>query len=525
MRELARRFAGTLSRARRAAGPPALCALLLGGSLAGCGVGEATATPPPPADLSVLLNRVPVDAFAEPRGNVYSRILLVTLDTLRADHVGAWGYPLATSPFLDSVAAEGVRFANAYSPMATTAPSHASMLTGLYPLQHRVTRNGHRLSPEVLTLAEILSRAGYQTAAVVSTDRHFGAAGIAQGFAHVDEPGAAEQRAHGDDGRAVDLSFRPAERTLDHALAWLTAHQAEPRQFLWIHLFDVHGVYVRRTEHERALGLDDPAVERRFHEFVAERSGVDLADASAASHYRDYDSALHYVDASLRSFFERGAAFGLDDFLVVIVADHGDALGERGWWGHGRQIYDEQIRVPMIVRWPDRRYQGTVDSIVELTDLMPTILWAAGIGPDRLEGRTMPLEGMPLQFLLEGPDRSAYFSHAFAQRRSFAQRSWFGRLLAAVRDENFETGDRFALIDRRGKYILQTALDDEYYAFEPGAAHERDNVLTEDPEHAHELLGSLLAVRSELEKMGALLDEGTVDTETIEKLRALGYVQ
>jgi arylsulfatase len=498
-----------------------LLVLLLSSS---CGDEESVATAEQPAELTNVLNRVPADAFAEPRTAVYPRILLITLDTLRADHLGPWGYPLATSPFLDSIAAESVVFRNAFAPMATTAPSHASILTGLYPLQHRVTRNGHRLSEEVVTLAEILEGAGFETGAVVSTDRHFGAAGIVQGFDFVDEPDAAEQRDRGTGSKTVELSFRPAERTLRRALSWLVEHQEKSRQFLWIHLFDAHGAYVPRAQHEAALGLSDPAIERRWKEYVG-ALGIDPEDAASTRHYRDYDTAIRYIDSSLEAFFAEAAPLGLDDFLLLITADHGEGLGDRGWWGHGKQIYNEQIHVPLIVRWPDRRHQGRIDNIVELTDLMPTILWAAGVTPADLRGRTMPLEGMPLQFLLERRGYEASFNHAFSQRRSFATRSWFGKLIARWTDDNYEIGEKFSLLDTTGKYIYQTELPDEYYPFAPADLLERQNAIELHTGQESEMLGKLLAARSELEKMGSLLDEGTVDPETIDKLRSLGYVQ
>ena len=157
-------------------------------------------------------------------------IVLITIDTLRADHLPMYGYPRDTSPFLAELAAEGVVFESAYSNIATTAPAHASIFTSLYPTQHGVTRNGKVLDEVVETLAERLVGAGYTTVAVASTNRHFLKAGIMRGFTHTDEPDVEP--------------YRPAAESVDVAIGKL-AELGDVPVFLWLHLFDPHSPYAR----------------------------------------------------------------------------------------------------------------------------------------------------------------------------------------------------------------------------------------------------------------------------------------
>jgi arylsulfatase A-like enzyme len=231
--------------------------------------------PAPEPAAGAVLNRLDLRDLQTPDPSQRSdRILLITLDTLRADHMSCYEYPRQTTPFIDSIAAEGVRFTRAFAPMSTTAPSHTSMLTGLYPLQHGVVKNGHRLSDDVGTLPEILASAGFETAGFVSTNRHFAAGNIHQGFAHFDEPAP----------EGLQLQYRPAGQTLAEARAWLAQTPPPQRLFLWIHLFDPHEPYVERPVHLDAVRAGDNEADEAWLEFVRRehhvvlRPGADYAD-------------------------------------------------------------------------------------------------------------------------------------------------------------------------------------------------------------------------------------------------------
>jgi arylsulfatase A-like enzyme len=280
-------------------------------------------------------------------------ILLITLDTTRADRLGSYGYAGAATPNLDRLASEGVRFARALSPVPLTLPAHATLLTGRQPFTHGVRNNGHFTLPEdVPTLASVLSTRGYDTAAFVSSfvlDRQFG---LATGFTHYDAT-LDEARP----GAAVSLELeRRGDRTVAAARAWLAdrARQAQRPYFLWVHLYDPHEPYAAPSPYrERFAG-------------------------------RDYDGEVAFADALVGELLEAsGYASGAPP-LVVVASDHGESLGEHGESTHGLFVYDETQRVPLIVTWPRVLSPRVVETPVRLLDVAPTVadLAAEATRPD-----------------------------------------------------------------------------------------------------------------------------------------------
>jgi arylsulfatase A-like enzyme len=230
-----------------------------------------------------------------------------------------------------------------------------------------------------------------------------------------------------------------------------------------------------------------------------------------------YDSEIRYLDTALQAFFDETRALGIEDFLTIIVADHGEGLGAHEWWGHGKHIYNEQVRIPLILRWPDGRYAGrSVPTVVELNDLMPTILQAAGVDRRTIaEHRRLPIEGTPLQGLLDGDDHAGAFGYAFIQRRRFAEET--------AEPTEFEPGERFALLTSDWKYIYWTAGADQLYHLATDF-YEQHNLIDSDPAGMADLQTTLLDLIDSLEASTGLGSE-LVDEETIRKLRSLGYVQ
>ena len=166
----------------------------------------------------------------------FDRIVFITIDTLRADHLAEFGYPIDTAPFLTSLSTRGVTFRYAFAHSATTGPSHASLFTSLYPFQHGVQNNGQKLDESFVTLAELLSDRGFSTAAFVSGNALFGSSQIAQGFTHYDQPPLKEMR----DGQGRPTVYRPADRTTGTVLDWLEKQPVDEPFFLWVHYYDPH---------------------------------------------------------------------------------------------------------------------------------------------------------------------------------------------------------------------------------------------------------------------------------------------
>ena len=270
-------------------------------------------------------------------------VLLISIDTLRADHVSAYGFPRPTTPSIDAVAREGVLFKNVHTPVPMTLPAHVSMLTGTLPPTHGLRDNMQNRLPEgSLTLAAMLKAKGFTTGAIVSTfvlDRRFG---TSQGFDTYDDR---FQEVH----KIGDLSERKGDETARMARDWLEGHQDKPF-FLFVHFYDPHDPY------------DPPE--------------------PFASPWKDhpYEGEVAFADHCLGQVLEKLRQLGLyDSTLIVITGDHGEMLGEHGELNHGFFIYEGALRVPLVVRVP--RAQGAprqVDLPVSLIDIVPTVLSQVG---------------------------------------------------------------------------------------------------------------------------------------------------
>jgi choline-sulfatase len=305
-----------------------LAALTLGAVVAGGAVGSGA---PEPA------KRAP-------------NLVLITLDTTRADHLGAWGYAQAHTPNLDALAARGTRFARCDTAAPITLPSHATILTGLFPPRHGVRDNGtFVLAPKVETLAERLAARGYDTAAVVSAVVLARRQGLDQGF-----------RVYDDDlgtgyAQGTVVSERTAENTTAAALKALG--NLKPPFFLWVHYYDPHEEY---------------------------RPPTRFADAAKGPH-RLYDGEIAFMDEQIGELLKKLPA-GTD---VLAVGDHGEMLGEHGEATHGLLLNRAARRVPLLLAGPDIPAGKSSDCLVRTVDVTPTLLALAGAPPGKLDGQSL----------------------------------------------------------------------------------------------------------------------------------------
>jgi arylsulfatase A-like enzyme len=333
------------------------------GSLPGCG----DDTPPAPA----------------PRPPGPPNVLLVTLDTTRAGHLGAYRYDRDTSPNLDRLALEGRVYERAYSTCSWTLPAHASLFTGRFPSSHGATHDpagslilaeevpdqspalrANPLDASLTTLAERLTAAGYRTGAVVAGPWLLRVFGLGRGFEHYDDAGADSSAGR----RAQDVS--------DAALAWIERHAAEPF-FLFLNYFDPHSPY-----------QDPDGLDRMFEP----RPGVPQA-AGAERLPERYDGEIRYMDLHLGRVLDRLRELELYDVSwIVVTGDHGEMLGEHDLHGHGAGLWEQELRVPLIVKPPaDRADPGRSRQPVQIVDVMPLILDQLGLEiPDQVQGRATP---------------------------------------------------------------------------------------------------------------------------------------
>ncbi len=394
-------------------------------------------------------------------------VLLITLDTTRADRLGCYGYAQARTPRLDALAASGVRFARAYAPAPLTLPAHASILSGLHPVAHGVRNNGHDLGPGIVTLAQVLKARGFSTAAFVSSFSVDSRFGLGRGFDVYDDTFEAAQPLKGANAE------RRAEATFARFSRWL-AGSGPARFFAWVHYYDPH------------LPYDPPSPYRE------EAPG------------RPYDGEIGYMDryvgAVLDLLEERGL---LEKTLVVVAGDHGEGLGDKVEQGHGIFLYEETLLVPLIFH--DRavfRRPRVVDGAVRLVDIAPTILETLGLGRE-----AAGMQGTSLVPWIKG--RSAGDLDALVE-------TFYPR-------ENFGWSELVGLVSDRWKLIQSPRPELFDLRTDPG---ERANLFGASAAKAGELATKL---EREILRLSAATGAAAAGgapgrAEDRERLRSLGYV-
>lgn len=456
--------------------------------------------------IAVILGLAPVaGCSSEPAGPAATpstpNLLLVTVDTLRADHLGCYGYFRDTSPTIDGLAQESVFFERAYCPMATTLPSHASLLTGLSPLEHGILANqehggdGFRSRPGVRSVAEFLKEEGYATGAFVSAAPIKKSSGISEGFETFVEPEGAACR---------------AEDTTRAALAWIESH-ADRRMFAWVHYYDPHwprkppGPYLERYRDEP--GLDAFLEARRIPDSVDEAPCKLPTDTRRATNA--YDGAVRYVDDQVKLLLDALRERQLlDRTVIVLTADHGEGLNQHEWPAHGRN-WEEQLHVPLLIRFPGDRsgLPPRFEPVVSLIDVLPTVLGRVDLPGTR-------------EFVAQASGVDV-LSPDFQERPILSQRTG--------RDCGEDAGPMFAWTTRRWKYLHQPEVGDRLFD------------RTEDPYELTDLSGrrtevgaalkaDLLAAvereaaRGEALRDGREIEEEPLDPRIREELESLGYI-
>lgn len=394
---------------------------------------------------------------AEPPRN----LLLVTLDTFRGDHLGANGATAVATPHLDRLAAAGANFTRARAPVPLTLPSHASILTATYPHDHGVRDNGELLGDALPTLAEVLRRRGYATAAFVGSfvlDRRFG---LARGFDHYDDrvartPAALENVEAERDGAAV----------LDAFEGWLAARDPARPFFAWLHLYDPHAPYVAPQPFAGRYPQDPYAAEVAYTDALVGRALADLEAGGLAQHT-----------------------------LTAVVGDHGEGLGDHGESTHALLIYNSTLHVPMLLHAPGLVPPAAVDDLVRTLDLAPTILDYLGVAAALGEGVSLRrrLAGEPLVGLTA-------LSESLYARRHLGWSPLFG----------IERGS--------WRYIAAPAPELFDLARDPGETFDRH---ADEPEAARQLAAALARA---VDLAAPVAPPPAVDAATAARLQSLGYV-
>lgn len=426
------------------------------------------------------------DASQRPEPPRRTNVLLVSLDACRADHLSQDGYARPTSPFLDELAARGVRFPNAFVNTHGTTPSHATLLTSLYQETHRVEHAARRgevpldaIPSQARQLQEILQEAGYLTLAVTEGGRMSHKFGFDRGFDVYD-----------DDARSIEEGTRRLAQLIREAVA-----QQRP-VFAFLHTYQTHVPYEPPSAYRELFGEFRGEIGGSAKELLPyENDASALGPATLAFLEAQYDRDIRYTDDTLRAFFDELGRLGfLADYLAVVTADHGEEFGEHGGLLHRDHLYEELLRVPLIVAGTGVGPPGRVEErLASSIDVAPTILAQVGIAqPAWMEGR--PLFG-------DGASRG---DAVFAQYRSW----------------------RYAVRTRRWKLIENAdAGSVELYDLvaDPGEQHDR---IGAEPARAARLRALLADWRRARPQLGSgALKQAQLAGEERERLEALGYVE
>jgi len=394
-------------------------------------------------------------------------VLLITLDTLRADRLGCYGYTKGLTPNLDALARDGARFANTYTTVPLTTPSHSAILTGRYPLATGLRNNGSSTLPdEELLLSEILHQRGFRTGAIVSALVLAADYGLNQGFDLYYEEGIKATPS----GSGLWFEQRPADQSVDRAITWLKANADRPF-FLWLHLFDPHAPYE--------------------------------APPPYREQYKDapYNGEVAFTDAQVGRLLDEFKAMGLyDNSLIVALSDHGESLGEHGEPYHGNFLYQGTMHIPLLVRVPGGRRGVVVSDLTSSIDVAPTVLDALGIErPASIQGVSL------LDAAARGgrvPARSVYLesiyptaTYGWATARAIVLLPW--KLIDLPRPELYEATQDPA---------------------------EKTNLYGERPAQVEDLRAEFQELVGGIEAGARAPEQVQLDDETLDRLQSLGYV-
>jgi arylsulfatase A-like enzyme len=475
----------------------------------------------------VLLLHTPAGAPSDrpPAPAGAPNVVLVVLDTVRADHLSTWGYDRPTTPALDRLAAQGVVFEHTYAPASWTAPSHASMFTGLYPSWHGCHEEHRVLNPDRQTVAELLAAQGYDTSLYTGNPWLGPHSGLSQGFDAVTPSWrlaiVAEQFP------ATSLLLRwgfddqdKGASTSNRALqAWLRERDAARPFFAVVNYFEAHMPYAQVPRADRDQFLPPGVTPARSlevsHALQAWANSDPLSeydpDPDREVSVALYDGGIRNADRRLEELVELLRSAGeLDNTLLIVTADHGEMFGEHRAWGHQITLYEGTLGVPLLVVWPGGAHAGQrVQTPASLIDLFPTMLQAAGVAPPP------GTQGLALQSLLDG---------AAADRVLFSEQGLPDSLAAKKRVRRLgadpETWEQRA---------AQTA--DLRLIRGPGAAEQAWRLGADGEQPVDPASPELAPLRAALDRFtaeapdrGALGEAPEMDAGTRQQLEALGYL-
>jgi arylsulfatase A-like enzyme len=446
-----------------------------------------------------------------PRGKNSINVILISVDTLRSDHLGCYGYKRETSPHIDSLADDSVMFWNVYASSPWTLPSHVSMLTALHGVHHQVYQDDERMDPAILTLADLLRENHFFCTAFTGGGFVSSVYGFSKGFDMYQEGGGGVHRQNS----AEYLSGLVAE--------WLEQHSKDKNFFLFLHTYQPHDPYAC-PEPFKDMFLSEDAkwgdINLMGHLGGRPNMFKPLPEAERQNIVDLYDGEVRYTDEGLIGpLLEKLKRLDLyDSTLIVFTSDHGEEFYDHKSWGHGHQLYDESLKVPLLMKFPGSRFRGSkISNIVSLVDVMPTILEELGI-----DCSEHSLDGKSLFPVIKGEDR---------EDRSF----WADigdNVLDSHVPQKISTNSGYEKIILNKRYTKEGLTFFEFPPPETGPVElydlkndpsEKQNIADSRVELVNRLIRAIEGLYGEARKRKSLKPK--IDEALKEQLRALGYIK
>jgi arylsulfatase A-like enzyme len=458
--------------------------------------------------VNPLIQRVPEE---EPYN-----IILISLDTVRPDHLGCYGYQRNTSPAIDELAADGVLFENTYSTTSWTLPGHVSLLTALNCLQHQVYFPLQKMNPDTLTLADLLRTRQFYCAAFTGGGYLSETYGFSKGFDSYQEI-----RLHGDQAIRLDEAERLAELATD----WLDENKGK-NFFLFLHTYQPHDPYANFSDAGKEF-LDENALweEAKMGDLLDERGGryrAQFSEIEKQNIVALYDGDIKYTD----EFFVHPIVAKLKELglyeksLIILTSDHGEEFFDHEAWLHDHSVYNEGIKIPLIIKFPNKKYMGTrVEDIARITDLMPTILDHSGI-----KSKNQKFDGASLIPMIQGKEK---------KQRTFVSDVALREFTLSPSVISINSGQFKFILNKKisSPYIRQVVRNFngaqiELYDLEndPGETKNlASNIAYRDM--CFDLLHQIDEMYEKADQTKQERDEVTLDQSLKERLKALGYIK
>ncbi|MEN8222656.1 MAG: sulfatase [Acidobacteriota bacterium] len=481
-----------------------------------------------------MLVIIPVVLFCSSCGSDRKKIdhiFLVTIDTLRADHLSVYDYPRETAPFITSLAEKGAVFKNCFSNSATTNPAHASIFTSYYPVQHRVEKNWIKLNESFITIAEILKENGFETFAFTSSDI-FKVNNMFQGFDFFDEPENPREK--------WNKKYRQAEKTGDVIGKVFSGKKTDGKTFTWIHLFDPHRPYYPPREHlEHIKKMDDkskiiPFLRDQHKIDPGTYKGLTFSKRGRSDFFKNnpdyykkwksedvmydqinlYDAEILYTDTQLKRIFDIFEKKGMNkNSLWILTGDHGEGLGNHNWFMHVKEIYKEAVHIPLILYSPGLIKKAVLPHYTEHTDIFPSLLDIL-----RIKNPVKHQYSSSFADLVTGKNKEFKKEFLFAKRETFRKRKMVKGVPQHIK---YEHGDKYAIISENFQYIHRTEGVNELFDLSSDP-YEMINLISKKGKLVNKLKSFLFSV---LKSSKLNIKVKRAGEEEINKIKALGYIE